>query len=49
MKRLAAVIVIALAGCATEHFTGLCALQPVGMNDQGVLVARVHCQSVEAE
>lgn len=39
-------LLVGLSGCApAATFTGICALQPVGVTDGGVAVARVHCEA----
>lgn len=47
---LAAVVVVAatLGGCASEAFTGYCAMKPIAQNrSTGVTYAMVHCEAAE--
>lgn len=41
-------IAVQLSGCATAApFQGVCALKPLGQNDQGIVVVLAHCEARE--
>lgn len=40
-------VILLLAGCTAARFTGICAVQPIGVTDSGLTAVAVRCEGTE--